>query len=74
MSKRDFEALATEWGLVLKVADGQDREGIWQALDGFYRVARMSNPAFSSARFAEWVLDVAEGRRDVNGRKVKVSA
>jgi hypothetical protein len=71
MSRRDFEAMATAFGAALRSGDGVERVAVWECVDAFCRVAVAGSPAFSENRFLAWVGDVADGTRDLDGKRVK---
>jgi len=77
MSKKHFQALATRLGNA--AADNGFTEnyadaGFKSALNAVLAACQSSNPMFDRGVFLNCVWDVAEGRRDAMGRKVKVSA
>lgn len=84
MSKRDFEAMALQLGEAKRVAFrlwDDDRAAAVEviarvsfAASKFCNVAAASNPAFDRDRFLAFVDEVGTGTRDLDGRKVKVSA
>ena len=73
MSKKDYIKLATAFGGTLRHFDGNEslRGSALMIIEDFTRVAKSDNAAFDSYRFMEWVSDVSEGRRDMEGNKVK---
>lgn len=74
MSKKDFQEFATRWGTKARI-HGWDKDTapvpFIETVNVAKGVFRWSNPAFSEGTFDEWLWDVAAGRRDANGRKVK---
>ena len=79
MSAKDFNAMAIEFGLMHKEID-YDSNAVSQAkrfvtlnecIHRFCRVAAASNSAFDRARFEQFVVDVATGVRNAEGKKVK---
>ena len=73
MSKKDYIKLATAFGATLRHFDGNEslRGSALMIIEDFTRVAKSDNPAFDSYRFMEWINEVSDGRRDMEGKKVK---
>lgn len=74
MTKKHFEAFATAFGHQLRFIDATNLDQIkafWLAVASFESTAKQLNPNFDANKFGEWVADVAENRRDVNGKKIK---
>lgn len=74
MSKRDFEAMATAFGMELRLAFLSDVPAKRAMVHVFVSAARQLSPSFDGDRFWAWVDDVTYGRRDANGKKVKGAA
>ncbi len=76
MIRKDFVRLANEIGTAVK-RYGLCRENAGPEVTGIIEAVmvscRAANYGFSDTVFEAHLWDVAEGRRDRNGRKVKVS-
>ena len=72
MSRKDYVSLAISMGLALRfIEDGERKAG---ACDMVYAVAdslNASNMNFQMARFLDFVSEVAEGKRNAEGKIVK---
>lgn len=72
MTRKHFNSIAISIGWTLRDYERESRE--WNAiLDTASTIAadlRVVNPRFDTDRFLNFVLDVAERRRDLEGRKV----
>jgi len=78
MSRKDFIALANGLGNTARLY-GFTRTGFQtgafiDAVDAVMDACESANYAFSRSTFLSHLWDIAEGRRDSQGRKVKVSA
>lgn len=78
MSRKDFVNLANEIGTAVGRYGCDSRQSanadVVDIIDGVKAACRAANPAFDSATFDAHLWDVATGRRDREGRKVKVTA
>ena len=72
MTRKDYNLIATSLGSSLR--DVHYESAAWYTLKAAARTLaddlRATNPRFDRERFLEYVLDVAEGRRDLDGKKV----
>ncbi len=74
MTKKHFEAFATAFGYQLRFMDTKNDEQIktfWLVVKTFEDTAKQFNSMFDAETFANWILDVAEKRRDLDGKKIK---
>jgi protein-disulfide isomerase-like protein with CxxC motif len=79
MSAKDFNAMAIEFGLMLKEINydsdphskAKRTHTVEDAYRAFCRVATASNPTFDQERFYDFVSDVMNGTRDKTGKKAK---
>lgn len=74
MTKKDFEAFATAFGVELKTNVRDDfgkTETFWNIMHVFETTAKQINHNFDGSRFEQWVIDIAENVRDINGKKIK---
>lgn len=72
MTRKHFEQIAIAIGFQMRQhdADSTEREAIRQTASALSVEFLIINPRFDHVRFLEYVLDVAENRRDVCGKKV----
>jgi hypothetical protein len=71
MTRKHFETIAISLGSSMREYQA-DTTGWIAILDAARTLAaelRAINPRFDTYRFLEYVLDVAEGRRDLDGKK-----
>jgi hypothetical protein len=82
MSKKDFNLMASQFGQQIKHINAMDyhqpiREiaikTVLDSIKAFCYVAITANSNFDSSRFYDFVDEIADGRRDVNGKLVKQS-
>lgn len=81
MAKKHFTAMAIEFGSILRDLYSNDDltdvsanaaiDAIHATIRGFVRVAKSANSAFDATTFWNFIEDVQEGRRDLDGRIVK---
>lgn len=71
MSRKNFQGLATALGLSLRWATEADAPGIRLAVMAVAVELGAQSSTFRRDAFLEWVEDVAAGRRDATGAKVK---
>jgi hypothetical protein len=76
MTRKHFETIAISLGYQMRNA--YNGSAPWYTILGVARNLasdlRATNPRFDPDRFVEFVLDVAEGRRDLEGKKIKGAA
>lgn len=72
MTRKHFEAIAITLGFQMRQhdADSPERKAIHQTASALAIDFRTFNSNFDVDRFLGFVLDVAEGRRDLDGKKV----
>jgi hypothetical protein len=72
MTRKHFEAIAITLGFQMRQhdVDSPARIAVYQTACALAVDFRTINPRFDIDRFLEFVLDVAEGRRDFDGKKV----
>jgi hypothetical protein len=72
MTRKDYNLIAISLGSSLR--DVQYESAAWYTLKAAARTLaddlRSTNSRFDRERFLDFVLDVAEGRRDFDGKKV----
>lgn len=72
MTRKHFETIAISLGGEMRGAINGSAP--WYTILRVARVLasdlRATNPRFDADRFVDFVLDVAEGRRDLDGKKV----
>ncbi len=69
-SKKLYEALATALGANRRLmGEGADDDTWASANRAVAEVLLVDDPAFDSVRFHQWSYEVANGIRDLNGRK-----
>lgn len=72
MTRKHFEAIAITIGYRMRDYEPASRE--WHAVadtaTALCHDFSAANPSFDRDRFIEFVLDVAAGRRDLDGKKV----
>lgn len=72
MTRKHFETIAISLGLSIRDYDVESNE--WEAVVATaHHIAhdlRSLNPRFDKNRFLDFVLDVATGARDLDGKKV----
>ena len=72
MSRKNYTAIATNFGYSLRSITGDDEMySAWSMVNAFADAAREDNPAFDCVRFRDWVQETADGERDLEGKKVK---
>lgn len=74
MSKKDFQEFATRWGTKARIHGWTPETAptpFIETVNVAKNVFRWSNSAFDSDRFDEWLWDVAAGRRNADGKRVK---
>jgi|LakMenEpi03Aug12_release.lakeMendotaPanAssembly.Ray.scaffolds.fasta_scaffold22638_1 hypothetical protein len=77
MSRKHFQSLATALGLQLRYAadvSWETGQGFLLAVEAIERDLDAQSATFRRDTFHEWVMDTATGRRDAEGKLVKVSA
>ena len=72
MTRKHFEAIATAIGHTLRGLDpdGPEYRAVLDAAADLAGTFKQINPAFDFDRFGQFVVDVAQGRRDLDGKKV----
>lgn len=72
MTRKHFEAIAITLGFQMRQhdADSPERRAIYQTACALVVDFRTINSNFDTDRFLDFVLDVAEGRRNFFGKKV----
>lgn len=72
MSRKHFESVATAMGLEMRYGSQDEvTQGAYLLMVAKVGQAfREGNPRFDFDRFLGWVLEVARGERDAEGRKV----
>ena len=82
MSKKDFNLMAIEFGQQMKHINAMDYHQpirdiamatLLDSIKAFCYVAITANGNFDSSRFYDFVDEVANGRRDANGKLVKTT-
>jgi hypothetical protein len=74
MSRKNFQSLATALGLQLRFAADMSEEageGFLLAVHAIERDLDAQSATFRRDLFHAWLMDVATGRRDATGAKVK---
>jgi hypothetical protein len=71
MTKKHFEAFANAYGFQLRFLNPNDVEQFWLGIRIFEDVCKQFNPNFDVTTFEDWIRDIAEKRRDLNGKKIK---
>jgi hypothetical protein len=69
MTKKYYEAMATEFGYEMHHKPAEAEYGLWCGVEAFMRVAKTDNPRFDKDKFKLWVEEVRDGVRNVYGRK-----
>lgn len=79
MSKKDFNLMASQFGQQIKHINAMDYhqpirdiaiKTVLDSIKAFCYVAITANSNFDSSRFYDFVDEIADGRRDVNGKLV----
>ena len=73
MTRKHFQAIAITIGFQMRQhdADSPERKAIYQTAEALASDFRTFNSNFYVDRFLGFVLDVAAGRRDLDGKVVK---
>jgi hypothetical protein len=76
MTRKHFTAIAITLGQQMRRYDERPAECqvIWETAIELARDFRVANPRFDVQRFLEFVRDVAEYRRDLDGKQIKGAA
>lgn len=76
MTRKHFEAIAITLGQQMRRHDDDSAawSAIWETAIELARDFRVANPRFDVQRFLEFVRDVAEYRRDLDGKRTKAAA
>ena len=72
MTRKMYEQMATEFGLAMQEQDSEAEYGLWAGVKAFCTVAKRDNPKFNAERFNQWVTEVCDGERNVNGERIKM--
>jgi hypothetical protein len=72
MTRKHYILIANSLGSHMRFerGDSKAQEVIYLTAQELSHALHADNPRFDRARFLEHVLDVAEGRRDLDGKKV----
>ena len=72
MTRKDYNLIATTIGWRLRdyAPDSREWKAVIDCASGIAADLRATNPRFDSDRFLMFVHEVANGDRDINGRKV----
>lgn len=71
MTRQHFEAIAITLGAQMRqYGQGPERQAVYTAARDLATDFSRFNPAFDIDRFMLFVLEVAENRRDLTGKKV----
>lgn len=72
MTRKHFEAIAITIGHALREHDpnGPEYRAILDTTADLAGTFKQINPAFDFDRFGQFVVDVAQGRRGLDGKKV----
>jgi hypothetical protein len=71
MTRKHYQATATAFGAALRDLTSPDMyNGAWLAIESWMDVAATDNPRFSRDRFTEWVREVRDMERDLDGKRV----
>lgn len=71
MSRKDYEAMATEFGVAMTTSHAEAEYGLWVGVQAFCWVAKRDDEKFEMARFKKWVEEVRDGVRGMDGKKRK---
>jgi hypothetical protein len=71
MTKKHFVAFANAYGFQLRFLNPDHVEQFWLGIKIFEDVCKQFNPNFDVETFEDWIRDIAEKRRDLNGKKIK---
>lgn len=76
MTRKHFQQIAMALGFQMRQYDAGSTEwsAVHQAASSLAVEFLVINPRFDQARFLEYVMDVAEGRRDLTGKRLSAAA
>jgi hypothetical protein len=74
MSRKDYVSLAISMGLALRYLEEEKRDGaVWMAVEVADSL-NASNLNFDKGRFLDFMYEVADGKRNAEGKVVKKTA
>jgi hypothetical protein len=74
MSRKDYVSLAISMGLALRYVEEGEKEGAYVMVEVVANSLNASNLNFDKGRFLDFMYEVADGKRNAEGKVVKKTA